>query len=113
MTQPPAGARPVRKHLMDPGNPRPMNREPMSIGRVQKWVLSTLAATTIMHLAIGLVVAAAFAERVDAQVGLLVIGAAFGVIAVLAALVIHQHRLLSGWLALGLVPSVVGAFVIL
>jgi hypothetical protein len=97
---------------MDPNRPRVQNREPMSLGRVQKWVLSTLAATTIMHLAGGLVVAAIFSERLDAQVGLLVIGAAFGVIAILAALIIHQHRLLSPWLLLGLAPSVAGAFVV-
>jgi hypothetical protein len=103
---------PLRKHLMDPNRPRVQNREPMSLGRVQKWVLSTLAATTIMHLAGGLVVAAVFSERLDAQVGLLAIGAAFGVIAILAALIIHQHRLLSPWLLLGLAPSVAGAFVV-
>ena len=103
---------PVRKHLMDPHRPRPQNREPMSLGRVQKWVLSTLAATTILHLAAGLVVAAIFSERLDAQIGLLAIGAAFGVIAILAALIIHQHRLLSPWLLLGLVPSVIGAVLI-
>lgn len=103
---------PLRKHLMDPSRPRVQNREPMSLGRVQKWVLSTLAATTIMHLAGGLVVAAVFSERLDAQVGLLAIGAAFGVIAILAALIIHQHRLLSPWLLLGLAPSVAGAFVV-
>lgn len=103
---------PVRKHLMDPHNPRPQNREPMSLGRVQKWVLSTLAATTILHLAAGLVVAAIFAERLDAQIGLLLIGAAFGVIAILAALIIHQHRVLSPWLLIGLAPSIVGALVI-
>ncbi len=97
---------------MDPGNPRLMNREPMSIGRVQKWVLSSLAATTIMHLAVGLVVAAAFADRLDAQVGLLLIGAAFGLIAIVAALMIHQHRLLSPWLLLGLLPSLVGVAVV-
>lgn len=103
---------PVRKHLMDPNSPRPQNREPMSLGRVQKWVLSTLAATTILHLAAGLVVAAIFSERLDAQIGLLAIGAAFGVLAILAALIIHQHKLLSPWLLLGLAPSLVGALVI-
>ena len=65
-------------------------------------MLSSLAALTIMHLAIGIVVAAAFSERLDAQIGLLVIAAAFGVIAIVAALLIHQHRLLSPWLLLGL-----------
>lgn len=108
----PVTAPKVRKHLMDPTNPRPQNREPMSLGTVQKWVLSTLAATTIMHLAFGLVVAAAFADKLVAQVGLLVIAAAFGVIAMVAALLIHQHRLVSPWLLLGLAPAVVGAVVI-
>jgi hypothetical protein len=102
----------VRRHLMDPANPRPQNREPMSLGTVQKWVLSTLAATTIMHLAMGLVVAAAFADKPVARVGLLVIAAAFGVIAMVAALLIHRHRLVSTWLLLGLAPAAVGAFVI-
>ena len=102
----------VRKHLIDPQHPRPQNREPMSLGRVQRWVLSTLAATTIMHMAFGLVVGAAFADRLDAQIGLLVIGAAFGVLAILAALVIHRTRLVSPWLLLGLAPSVVGALFI-
>ena len=113
MSLTPSGARPpVRKHLMTPGAPRPTNREPMSLGNVQKWVLSTLAATTILHLSAGLVVAAVFADRLDAQIGLLVIGAAFGVIAILAALIIHQHRLVSPWLLLGLVPSAVGALIL-
>lgn len=101
-----------RKHLMTPGQHRPMNNEPMSLGGVQKWVLSTLAAITIMHLAIGLVVAAAVADRLDAQIGLLVISTAFGIIAVVAALVIHGHRLLSPWLLLGLLPGLVGALVV-
>ncbi len=97
---------------MTPGAPRPQNSEPMSLGRVQRWVLATLAATTIMHLSAGLVVAAIFSDRLDSQIGLLVIGAAFGLIAMLAALIIHQHRLLSPWLVLGLVPSAIGAIVI-
>lgn len=97
---------------MTPGAPRPVNREPMSLGTVQRWVLSTLVAITILHLSMGLVVAAAFSDRLDAQIGLLVIGAAFGVVAIVAALLIHQHRLLSPWLLLGLAPSIVGAYFI-
>jgi hypothetical protein len=111
MSLPDRAERP-RKHLMTPGQPRPQNRERMSLGTVQKWVLSTLAATTVLHLAAGLVVAAAFVEKVSSQVGLLVIAGAFGVIAVVAALLIHQHRLLSPWLLLGLLPSAVGAWLI-
>lgn len=103
---------PVRKHLMVPGQPRPQNREPMSLSRVQRWVLSTLVATTILHLSAGLVVAAAFSDRLDAKIGLLVIAAAFGVVAILAALLVHRQRLLSAWLLLGIVPSLVGAWLI-
>ncbi|MGZ4494563.1 MAG: hypothetical protein ACXVWU_07690 [Nocardioides sp.] len=110
----PSGQQPrpaVRKHLMTPGQPRPQqNREPMSLGTVQKWVLSTLAATTIMHLAAGIVIAAAFAERLDARIGLLVIATAFGEVAMVAALLIHKHRLASPWLLLGLVPALVGSW---
>lgn len=100
----------ARKHLMDPGNPRPTNREPMSLGRVQRWVLSTLAATTILHMSFGLVVAAVFSDRRDAQVGLLVVAAGFGVVALTTALVIHQRRPVSLWLLLGLLPSLAGAW---
>ena len=102
----------VRRHLIDPNNPRPQARYSVPIGRVQKWVLSSLAATTIMHMAVGLVVAAVVADRLDAKIGLLVIATAFGVIAMLAALLIHQHRLFSSWLLVGLVPSAVGAWFI-
>jgi hypothetical protein len=84
----------------------------MSLGSVQKWVMSTLITTTILHLAVGVVVAAYVADRLDAQIGLLVISAAFGVIAFVAALLIHRHRLLSVWLLPGLLPAIVGAFFI-
>lgn len=84
----------------------------MSLGTVQKWVMSTLVATTIMHLAAGVVVAAYFSDRVDSQIGLLVIAGAFGLIAIEAALLIHKHRPVSTWLLLGLVPALVGAWVI-
>ena len=56
----------------------------MHLEPVQKWVLSILAATTIVHLAGGLVIAAMYVDddRTDAQVGLNVLAGAFGVIAV-------------------------------
>jgi len=81
----------------------------MSVTSVQRWVMSTLVAITILHLSAGLVVAAYFSARVDSQVGLLVISAVFGVIAFVAALLIHRRRLLSWWLLPGLVPALVGA----
>ena len=102
----------VRKHLMTPGQPRVQRREPMSIGTVQKWVLSTLAAITILHMSVGLVIAAVVSARIDAQIGLLVIAGAFGVLAIVAALLILKRRPVSPWPLLGLLPSLVGAYLL-
>ena len=102
----------VRKHLMTPGQPRPPQRSSMSLTSVQRWVMSTLVAVTILHLSVGVVVAAYFAPRLDAKIGLLVISAAFGLIAFEAALLIHKHRPVSLWLLPGLLPAFVGAYFI-
>jgi hypothetical protein len=105
---------------MDPANPR---REVvrrtgsggMGLEPVQKWVLSVLAATTIGHLAVGIVIAALYIDehRTDARVGLNVIAAAFGVIAVAVFRAIHQWKPVSAWLLLGLVPGLVGLYLVL
>ena len=102
----------VRKHLMTPGRPRPAQRYNTSLTSVQRWVMSTLVAITILHLSAGLVVAAYFADRVSSQIGLLVISALFGLIAFVAALLIHKRSPLSPWLLPGLVPALVGAYLI-
>ncbi len=107
-----------RKHLMDPNSPRQVrDREAAarSLSRVQKWVMSTLAVTTILHLSVGLVIAAMFVRTPDlsAKIGLNVIAGAFGVIAIGAGLAIHGHRLLSPWLLLGIIPGLVGIWLTL
>ena len=103
------------RHLMDPANPhreviRSTDSGPMHLEPVQKWVLSILAFTTIIHLSGGLAIASLHVgeDRVDARVGLNLIGAAFGVIAVAVFRAIHQKPLLSPWLLLGLLPGIVG-----
>ena len=101
----------VAKHLMTPGQPRVV-RESMSVGTVQKWVLSVLAATTIMHLAGGLVLAAYFLDGAGKQAAMLVIATAFGLLAMAAALLIHRVSVLSPWLLVGLVPTLVGVYFI-
>ena len=105
---------------MDPDNPRrevrkPSDSGPMHLEPVQKWVLSALAFTTIIHMAGGLVIAAMYVDdsRTDAQIGLNILAAAFGVIAVAVARAIHQRKLVSPWLLLGLVPGIVGLFLVL
>ena len=101
-----------RRHLMDPDNPRPAPSGSMSLSQVQKWVMSVLVVTTILHLVVGLVAAAAVVDddRLDAEIGLLIIAGAFGVLGIAAALAIHQKPLLSPWLLLGLIPAALGTY---
>ena len=109
----PSGQPRVRRHLLDPNNPqRPSARKSMSITHVQRWVLSALAVTTILHLSAGLIIAAIFLEdsRVDGRIGLNVIAGLISVGAVAVARGIHQKPILSPWLVLGLVPAAVGLF---
>lgn len=105
------------RHLIDPTQPRKQaGAEDLArLERVQRTVMSALVGTTIFHLSIGLVIAAVViddSERV-AQVGLCVLGGAFGVVAVAAAFAIHRRSMVSPWLLLGLVPTVVGLAIVL
>ena len=108
------------RHLMDPNNPRREIRKasdsgPMHLEPVQKWVLSVLAFTTIIHMSIGLVIAALYVDssRPGAEYGLLVIAAAFGVVSVAVFRAIHRKAMASWWLLLGVLPGVVGLALLL
>ena len=112
---------PVRRprHLLDPDDLRRSHQSRQSsmqsLTNVQRWVMSVLAVTTILHLAAGLVVAAVFMDpdRVDARIGLNVIAAVIGVLSVATGLLIHRRSPLSPWLLLGLLPGVIGAWLVL
>ncbi|WP_139982996.1 hypothetical protein [Nocardioides litoris] len=105
------------KHLIDPDRPRTA-ASPEDIARlerVQRTVLSVLVGTTIFHLSIGLVLASFFiddSERVS-QIGLSVLGGAFGVVAIAAAFAIHRRSMASPWLLAGFTPTVVGLYFLL
>jgi hypothetical protein len=102
---------------MDPDAPRrpPTAAAQRSLTHVQRWVMSVLAVTTILHLSVGLAIAAYVVpdSQRSGQVGLNVIAAAFGVIAVASGLAIHARPILSPWLLLGLVPGLVGLALVL
>lgn len=105
-----------RRHLMDPSNPRPQQaRGGMSLTTVQRWVLSALAVTTVAHFAVGLVFGAAYVDgaRPGAEVGLLVIAGAVGVLGVALGFLIHERSPVTPWLLTGLLPGLVGALVVL
>jgi hypothetical protein len=105
------------RHLLDPqdirGSHQRSQGSAQSLTNVQRWVMSVLVVTTILHFAFGLAVAAVFIDdaRLDARIGLNVLAAVTGVMAVVAGRAIHGRSLLSPWLALGVVPGVAGAVV--
>lgn len=108
---------PRRRHLMDPNAPRPTRdyeSENKSLSTVQRWVMSTLLVTTILHLCVGLVVAALYLDdpRPGARVGLCLIAAVFGVIALAVAFMIHGRRPVTPWVLLGVLPGLVGLWLI-
>jgi predicted RND superfamily exporter protein len=85
-------------------------KDARDLARVQKWVMSTLAVTTILHLVVGLVVAAVMLDDApdSSKIGLNLIAGVFGVIAVATGLAIHSRRILSPLLLLGVVPTAIG-----
>ncbi|WP_210440481.1 hypothetical protein [Nocardioides xinjiangensis] len=103
-----------RRHLLDLDAPRQVVQDPeqdaRDLARVQRWVMSTLAVTTVLHLVVGLVLAAVMLDDSPAssKVGLNVIAGIFGAIAVAIARAIHGRRIASPWLLLGVVPTAIG-----
>ena len=86
----------------------------MSLSQVQRWVLSTLTVFTILHMSCGLILATLVLDETDVvgRVGLVIIAGLFGVVAIAAGLAIHKHRILSPWLLLGFIPTVIGLHLI-
>ena len=97
---------------MDPSLPRkaPDPGDLERLQRVQRRIVSALVLTTILHLAVGFVIAADHVrdDRIDAKVALNLIAAAFMVGGIAGTLVINGRRPLSPWLLVGLLPAVVG-----
>lgn len=97
---------------MVPGQPQPQRPGSMSLTQVQRWVMSSLAVSTILHLAAGVVLAALYVDTLDSQIGLLVVASAFGALAVAVGFMIHQRRPLTPWLLLGVLPGTIGALLV-
>jgi hypothetical protein len=79
---------------------------------VQRWVLTVLTITLVFHLAGGLAFAAYFADPdvPSSRIGLLVIAAVMGCLAIGATFAIHRRSAVTPWLVLGLLPSLVGVY---
>ncbi|MCY7396873.1 MAG: hypothetical protein LH468_12130 [Nocardioides sp.] len=92
-----------------------MARSAKSLTSVQRWVMSALAVTTILHLAVGISIAAIFLDQpqLSAEIGLNVIAAAFGVVAIASGFAIHGRSMLTPWLLVGTVPGMLGLWLTL
>ena len=107
----------TRRHLMDPNAPRPVRdhaSEAKSLSRVQRWVMSALAVTTIFHLVMGLILAPCSSTTAPRRAQwLCAIAGAFGVIAIAVAFTWSTagSRSPRGGLV-GLIPSAIGIFII-
>ena len=108
-----------RRHLLDLDAPRQVIKDPEAdardLVRVQRWVMSTLAVTTILHLVVGLVIAAVHLDNapMSSRVGLNLLAGVFGTYAVAAGLAIHRRPVLSWWLLLGILPTLFGLYLVL
>ncbi len=105
------------RHLMDPNAleaPRDRVEAQRKFTNVQRWVTSVLAVSTILHLAFGIILATKAIDNPQpgAAEMLCVLAGAFGVLAVLAARLIHGKSLVSWWLLLGVIPTLIGLWYI-
>nr|WP_216653786.1 hypothetical protein [Nocardioides sp. zg-DK7169] len=102
---------------MDLSAPRPqqVSKPGMGIEGVQKWVLSALAVTTIWHMAAALVLFATYIDddKRASQIGLCVIAGVFGVLGMAAGFAIHRRSPASAWMLLGVLPGVLGVWLVL
>jgi hypothetical protein len=108
--QDPARPAKQRKHLMTPGQPRPRPARTMSLTAVQRWVMSAVAVSTLLHMAVGLVFAAYYVDEQSSKIGLLVISGAFGLISMASGLLIHRKSLVHPLMLVGLLPPLIGAW---
>ena len=99
---------------MDPSAPRKVadKKDLERLHRVQRRVISVLIITTLIHLTVGLIVAADAVDddRLDAQLALIILGAAFYVLGIAAVRAVNQKALLTWWMLTGLVPIAVGVW---
>ena len=69
-----------------------------------------IQALSPVQLLVAAVALFAPADRLDARIGANVMAAIIGVLAVAVGFMIHRRSPLTPWLALGLLPGLVGAY---
>ncbi len=99
---------------MDPDAPRKVAdpKDLERLHRVQRRVVSVLIITTLIHLTIGLILAADAIsdDKRGAQLGLILLGSAFHVVGVAAVRGINRKPIPTWWMLTGLVPVALGVW---
>lgn len=85
----------------------------MQVEQVQRVVMSALLTTVGFIFATGLCFLAGIADRPGSRPGLLAVAAAVGLVTIAGVRTINQHRVISAWLLVGLVPAAIGAWILL
>ena len=83
----------------------------MEVERVQRWIASALIMTVAFLLAGGLALLSSTSPQAGARPGLLVIAGVTGLFAMVGVRLVNGKPILTPWLALGLLPAVLGWFV--
>jgi hypothetical protein len=102
-----------RKHLMTPGQLRPQPARSMSLTSVQRWVASSIAVSTLLHMSVGLVFAAHYVDEQSSKIGLIVIAGAFGLMSMASGLLIHGKSFAHPLMLAGLLPPLLGGWWVL
>lgn len=79
----------------------------MEVERVQRWISSALVMTVAALLASGLAILSSVSQQAGARPGLLIMSAATGLVAMVGVRLINAKRIITPWLAIGLLPALV------
>lgn len=79
----------------------------MNVKQVQRWVITALVITTAIHFVGGLLLMARYLGTADAFWVLTIISAIVMTLSVIGSLILHQKKILSPWLLVGVIPLVI------
>jgi len=80
----------------------------MEVERVQRWVMSALLITVCFVFASGMALLSATSVQAGARPALLSMSMVVGVVGILGVRLVHAKSLVTPWLLLGMLPSMLG-----
>ena len=80
----------------------------MEVERVQRWVMSALLVTVCFIFASGMALLSATSVQAGARPALLSMSMVVGLVGILGVRLVNAKSLVTPWLALGMLPSMLG-----